>query len=38
VGIDLQCYHQTLEQCFPDLVISSIEFIGGGSFRVFAAL
>jgi aminoglycoside 2''-phosphotransferase len=33
--MDLEFYRSILQQCFPDLVVSSIEFIGGGSFRVF---
>lgn len=35
MGIDLGLYRRILQQCFPDLAISSIEFAGGGSFRVF---
>lgn len=35
MGIDIGLYRQILKECFPDLAISSIEFAGGGSFRVF---
>lgn len=33
--MDLKRYRQVLEQCFPDLTVTSIGFIGGGTFRVF---
>jgi aminoglycoside 2''-phosphotransferase len=33
--MDVEHYRQILAQCFPDLAVSSIEFVGGGSFRVF---
>jgi len=33
--MDVGLYRQILEHCFPDLTVTSIEFVGGGSFRVF---
>jgi aminoglycoside 2''-phosphotransferase len=33
--MDLQRYRQVLEQCFPELTVTSIKFVGGGTFRVF---
>jgi len=33
--IDLTLYHQIVRDCFPDLEVSSIQFVGGGTFRVF---
>lgn len=33
--VDIDFYHCILETCFPDLQVSRIQFIGGGTCRVF---
>ena len=33
--IDLALYRRIVEECFPTLEVSSIRFIGGGTYRVF---
>lgn len=33
--MNLQTYHQILRTCFPNLKVSSIRFLGGGTHRVF---
>ena len=33
--IDLALYRQIVQECFPALEVSAMQFIGGGTFRVF---
>jgi hypothetical protein len=33
--MEVQRYQRILRQCFPDLTVTSIKFLGGGTYRVF---